>query len=63
MLIFSQISINDLLADGGTIALDNALSSGQSYLENSSDIPTNVNDIISSREDIYHVRACNFSNF
>lgn len=52
---YFNISINDLLADGGTIALDNALSSGQSYLENSSDIPTNVNDIISSREDIYHV--------
>lgn len=52
-----KICFNDLLAPGGTIAMDNALFGGKPYL---SDTPPNegvtkCNDMIVTRDDIYYV--------
>ena len=52
-----KIALNNLLAPGGTIALDNALSGGRSYMTDTPDDDgiKDVNEIIATREDIYHV--------
>lgn len=54
---YFHIALNNLLAPGGTIALDNALSGGKSYMTDTphDDRIKDVNEIIATREDIYHV--------
>lgn len=57
ILILLKICFNDLLAPGGTIAIDNALYHGKPYLPDTppNDGVTKFNDMIVSRDDIYHV--------
>ncbi|XP_063430462.1 O-methyltransferase MdmC-like [Mytilus trossulus] len=54
---YFHIALEKLLAPGGTIALDNALSGGRSYMTDTSDDDgiKDVNETIATREDIYHV--------
>ena len=52
-----KICFNDLLAPGGTIAMDNALLEGKPYLSDTSpnEGVTKCNDMIVTRDDIYYV--------
>ena len=54
---YFNICFNDLLAPGGTIAMDNALLGGKPYLSDTppNDGVTKFNDMIVTRDDIYYV--------
>ncbi|XP_071165610.1 probable caffeoyl-CoA O-methyltransferase 1 isoform X2 [Mytilus edulis] len=54
---YFNVSIKDLLAPGGTIALDNALHYGKPYLKECPDDEPikRFNDMLMTRNDVYHV--------